>query len=252
MSVLITGAAAGLAQGIAVSLARAGHSEVAITFRPNGTSPDETLAEIRAAGADARAFPVEFFGAEDDVRDALVAAVASADPVDVLVHAVGPMTVARFAKTSADDYRDMIDGNLRSGVLAAAAVLPAMRERGFGRLVFFGMNGSHGTLPARGLSLHGAAKAGLVAFARSLALEEAASGITVNVIEPGDIRDKRVGREEARGRRAANPRGRPGSWEDIADAVRFLIAPENDYVNGAVLAVNGGLIEPYERNAPPS
>lgn len=252
MSVLITGAAAGLAQGIAVGLARAGYRDVAFTFRPNGTPPEETLAMVREAGGEPRAFPVEFFGEERNVAAALDAAVAVSHPVDALVHAVGPMTVARFAKGGPNDYCEMMDGNLRSGVLAAAAVLPGMRERGFGRLVFFGMNGSHETRPARGLSLHGAAKAGLVAFARSLALEEASRGITVNVVEPGDIRDKRVGREEARHRTAANPRGRPGSWEDIADAVRFLIAPESDYVNGAILAVNGGLTEPYERNAPPS
>ena len=252
MSVLITGAAAGLARGIAIGLARAGYPRLAITYRPGGTSPDETLAAVRAEGAEVSAFPIEFFGEEGTVAAALAAAVRESEPVVALVHAVGPMTIARFAKTRSEDYREMVDGNLRSGVLAAAAVLPGMRERGFGRLVFFGMNGSLATRPARGLSLHAAAKGGLVAFARALALEEARDGITVNVIEPGDIRDKRVDRAEARRRTASNPRGRPGSWEDIADAVRFLIAPESDFVNGAVLGVDGGLNEPYERNAPPS
>ena len=252
MSVLITGAAAGLARGIAIGLARAGYPRLAISYRPGGTSPDETLAALRAEGAEGAAFPIEFLGEELDVAAALGAAVAASQPVEALVHAVGPMTIARFAKARPEDYREMMEGNLRSAVLAAAAVLPGMRERGFGRLVFFGMNGSHATLPARGLSLHAAAKSGLVAFARSLALEEARDGITVNVIEPGDIRDKRADGAEARRRTATNPRGRPGSWEDIAGAVRFLIAPESDFVNGAVLAVSGGLIEPYERNAPSS
>ena len=233
-------------------MARSGYRRLSITFRPGGTPPDETLAMVRAAGAEVTAFPVEFLGDEESVAAALARTVAHSQPVEILIHAVGPMTIARFAKARFQDYREMTDGNLRSGVLAAAAVLPGMRERRFGRLVFFGMNGSQATRPARGLSLHAAAKAGLVAFARSLALEEGRDGITVNVIEPGDIRDKRAAREEARSQTASNPRGRPGSWEDIADAVRFLISPESDFVNGAVLAVDGGLFEPYERNAPTS
>ncbi|MDQ6826131.1 MAG: SDR family oxidoreductase, partial [Candidatus Eremiobacteraeota bacterium] len=162
---------------------------------------------------------------------------------------VGPMLIRRFSKFSLADYRAMIDGNLTSAVVIAAAVLPGMRAQKFGRLVFFGMNGSHNTLATRGLSLHAAAKAGLVAFARSLALEEARDAITVNVLELGDIREKYIDRERARQTPANNPRGRAGSWEDVADAVRFLLSDEADFINGAVLAVNGGLVEPHERSA---
>jgi NAD(P)-dependent dehydrogenase (short-subunit alcohol dehydrogenase family) len=68
----------------------------------------------------------------------------------------------------------------------------------------------------------------------------------VNVIEPGDIRDKRADRRTARERTAGNPTGHPGSWEDIADAVRFAIADDAFYLNGMVLGINGGLIEPHE------
>lgn len=142
----------------------------------------------------------------------------------------------------------MIAGNLESAVLAARAVLPAMREARFGRVVFFGANGSSQTRPTAGLSLYGAAKSAVTAFARTLAVEEAGSGITVNVIEPGDIRDKTIPRDEARSRPAGNPRGRPGSFEDVADVVRFLVAPERDFVTGAVIAVTGGLWESSERN----
>jgi NAD(P)-dependent dehydrogenase (short-subunit alcohol dehydrogenase family) len=121
-----------------------------------------------------------------------------------------------------------------------------MRARGYGRLIFFGMNGSHATLPARGMTLYGAAKAGVVAFARALALEEAKYGISVNVIEPGDIRDKAADRAAARALKASNPTEHAGSWEDIAAAVRFLLDADNGYLNGVTLGVNGGLAEPYE------
>jgi 3-oxoacyl-[acyl-carrier protein] reductase len=155
--------------------------------------------------------------------------------------------VRAFASSpAADDYRAMIDGNLGSAVAVAAAVLPGMRARKFGRLVFFGMNGSHVTQPAKLMALYGAAKAAVVAFARTLALEEAKNGITVNVIEPGDIRNKTATRAESLAIPADNPTGHAGSWEDVADAVCFAVRDDAGFFNGAVLGVNGGLVEPHE------
>src|SRR4029077_18553891 len=147
-----------------------------------GTPPDETLAAVNRRGAEAFAFACDH-AIEGATADAVRVVEEAFGGLDVLVHAVGPMLIRRFERSSLDDYRAMIDTNLRSAVEAAFAVLPPMRERGFGRLVFFGMNGSHVTLPARGLSLYAAAKAAVTSFARTLALEEAKHGITVNVVE---------------------------------------------------------------------
>jgi 3-oxoacyl-[acyl-carrier protein] reductase len=218
---------------------------VAFTYRPGGTPPDETCTAIAEHDPDVLAVANDLgsFAAAEE----LVAAVeAQRGPLDVVVHAVGPIVVRSFATSSAADYRAMIDGNLGSAVALAAAVLPGMRARGFGRLVFFGMNGAHATQPARLMSLYGAAKAAVVTFARTLALEEARNGITVNVIEPGDIRNKTATREQARLIAAGNPTGHAGSWEDIADAVRFAIGDEAGFLNGMVLGVNGGLVDPHE------
>jgi 3-oxoacyl-[acyl-carrier protein] reductase len=241
---LVTGAASGLGAGIARSLATAGY-RLAFTYRPGGTSPDETRTAIAEHDRDVLAVANDLgsFAAAEE----LVAAVeAQRGPLDVVVHAVGPIVVRSFATSSAADYRAMIDGNLGSAVALAAAVLPGMRARGFGRLVFFGMNGAHATQPARLMSLYGAAKAAVVTFARTLALEEARNGITVNVIEPGDIRNKTATREQARLIAAGNPTGHAGSWEDVADAVRFAIGDEAGFLNGMVLGVNGGLVDPHE------
>lgn len=241
---LVTGAAAGLGKGIALALARAGY-RVAFSYRPGGTAPDATLGLVRPHDPGVVAFPADHARREDAAE--LVRGVeGTRGPIDVLVHNVGPIVVKRFARSTPAEAQAMIDGNLGSAIALAFAVLPGMRERRFGRLVFFGMNGSHVTLPARGMALYGAAKAGVVTFARTLALEEAAYGISVNVIEPGDIRDKDAGRAAARAIPANNPTGHAGSWEDIADAVRFAIADENGFLNGMVLGVNGGLTEPHE------
>jgi 3-oxoacyl-[acyl-carrier protein] reductase len=241
---LVTGGAAGLAQGVCLALARTGY-RIAFTYRDGGTPPAATLALVRPFDPG-----VVAIGTDLSQHGGAALAVAQTQlargPLDVLVHAVGPIVVKPFARSDLDDYMRMIEGNLGSAVALAFAALPGMRERGFGRLVFFGMNGSHVTQPARLMSLYGAAKAAVVTFARTLALEEAKYGITVNVIEPGDIRDKLADRRTARGRTAANPTGRPGSWEDVAAAVRFAIDDDAFYLNGMVLAVNGGLVEPHE------
>jgi 3-oxoacyl-[acyl-carrier protein] reductase len=236
---LVTGAAGGIAAGIAPALARDGFACVAITYRL--TPPDATLDAIKAAGALAAAARVDFLDDVASIENALRALVDEHGPFDTLVHGVGPLVVKRFARATLDDYREAIDGNLRSAVLAARATLPAMREAGFGRVIFFGMVGSGETRPFRGFTLYGAAKSALVAFARALAVEEAANGVTVNVVAPGDIRDKSLDRTRALEKSARNPRGRPGSYEDVADTVRFLVESPRDFVTGAVIEVTGGL-----------
>ncbi len=240
---LVTGATAGLGRGVARALAAAGY-RVVITHRPGGTPPGEALALVREHDPGALSVPADF--TDPGAAAEAVAAAQARGPVEVLVHAAGPIVVKRFARNTIEEYRELLESNLGSAVALAFAVLPGMRARGFGRLVFFGMNGSHVTRPARGMALYGAAKSGLVTFARALALEEAASGISVNVIEPGDIRAKDADRATARALAANNPTGHAGSWEDVAAAVRFAIADDNGFCNGMVLGVNGGLTEPHE------
>jgi len=225
-------------------LAGAGY-RIAFTYRAEGTPPDETRTAVGVHDPEVLAIP-------NDLRDFPAALQLTRDveaargPIDIVVHGVGPIVVRPFAKCTPEDYHAMVDGNLTSAVALASAVLPGMRTRGFGRLIFFGMNGSHVTQPARNMALYGAAKAAVVAFARTLALEEARHGITANVVEPGDIRDKRATREAARAIRAVNPTEHAGSWEDVAEAVRLVVGDAAGYLNGMVLSVNGGLVEPHE------
>jgi len=241
----ITGAASGLARGVAIDLARHGY-RVAFTYRPGGTGPEATQAAVRAAGGgEAAAIAADHASPGETARSVREAADALGG-IDAYVHAVGPIVVKLFENSTPDMARAMIAGNFQSAVEGAFEALPAMRAQRYGRLVYFGMNGTHLTLPARGMSLYGAAKAAVVTFARTLALEEAIRGITVNVIEPGDIRDKSVDRAGSRAIVANNPTGHAGSWEDVAYAVRFLISEEASFINGMTIGVNGGLVEPHE------
>jgi 3-oxoacyl-[acyl-carrier protein] reductase len=247
---LVTGAARGLAAGIAAALPADGFDHVAITYRT--TLPEATLAAIESAGSRGSAARVDFLDDEPTIADALARLVSERGPFDTLVHGVGPLIVKRFERLTLDDYRETFDGNVRSAVMATRAVIAGMRAANFGRIVLFAMLGSNQTQPFRGFSFYQAAKSAVVAFARTLAIEEARHGITVNVVAPGDIRHKSLARAEALGRSAANPRGREGSYEDVADAVRFLVARNRDFVTGAVLEITGGLTQADERNEPSS
>jgi 3-oxoacyl-[acyl-carrier protein] reductase len=236
---LVTGSATGLMRGVCVSLARRGMSLVA-NYRAPRTHADETLAAIKAAGGTAIAVEADVADPDDAFR-LVAAAQAAFGSVDVLVAGAGPMIVKDTCDTSLEEYREMVDGNLGSLFSCVKAVLPQMRERRFGRIIGFGMIGSSVTMGARHLAAYAAAKAGVVAFLRSLALEEGPYGITCNAIDIGDIRDKDADRAAVLARRDyRNPTMRPGSWEDVGDAVAYLASEEASFVTGAVLDVTGG------------
>jgi 3-oxoacyl-[acyl-carrier protein] reductase len=226
-------------RGVCIALARHGYV-VAANFRPARGHANETLHVVRSAGGTIEAFPADVADPEQAAR-LVASAYEKFGNVDVLVAGAGPMIVKDTYATSVAEYREMVEGNLSSLFYCVKAVLPHMRERRFGRIIGFGMTGSESTMGARHLASYAAAKAGVVAFVRSLALEEGPHGITCNAINIGDIRDKEADRSAALQRRDyRNPTMRPGSWEDVGDAVVYLASDEASFITGAVLNVTGG------------
>ncbi|HEV2417485.1 MAG TPA: SDR family oxidoreductase, partial [Terriglobia bacterium] len=140
-----------------------------------------------------------------------------------------------------DEWKRVLDSNLMSVFYTSKAVLPAMRRQHWGRIINLGAVGAERAFGQATISAYTAAKAGVVAFSRSLALEEAKNGITVNVVNPPNIDDKELSLEEARRMHDARfPVGRPPSAEDIAAVVKFLASDSADYVTGQVISVSGG------------
>jgi 3-oxoacyl-[acyl-carrier protein] reductase len=245
---LVTGSAGGIMRGVCVSLARRGYA-IAAHYRAERGNADETLAAIRATGAACAAFGGDVStetGASDLVRSAF----QRFGRIDVLVCGVGPMIIKDLFDTTEDDFIAMVDGNLASTFHCIKAALPIMRLQSYGRIVAFGMTGSETTQGFRHLSAYVASKAGVTALVKTLALEEGPHGITCNVVCPGDIRDKEADRATSLTRREyRNPTMRPGSWEDIGDAVAYLVSDEASFVNGAVLTVSGGWQGVFEKHS---
>jgi len=239
---LVTGSAGGIMRGVCVSLARKRFAIVA-HYRPERGNADETIAAVRAMGSPCVALGVDVetsHGAAELVAGTLT----QFGRLDVLVCGV----VKDAFDMTPDEFAEMVDGNLTSAFLTIKAALTVMREQHFGRIIGFGMTGSETTQGFRHLSAYVASKSGLTAFLKTLALEEGPHGITCNVINPGDIRDKEADRATAAQRREyRNPMMRPGSWEDIGEAAAFLASDEASFINGAVLTVSGGWQGFFER-----
>jgi len=166
-------------------------------------------------------------------------------PVDVLVNNAGITRDGVLHKMARERWEDVIDVDLSGCFNMCHAVVPGMRERGYGRIVnVSSVNGLSGQF---GQTNYSAAKAGVIGFTKALAMESAARGITVNAIAPGytatpmvkamsqEVLDKIV---------ASVPVGRLGKPEEIARGVLFLVAEDAGFITGATLSINGGKYMP--------
>jgi NAD(P)-dependent dehydrogenase (short-subunit alcohol dehydrogenase family) len=184
-----------------------------------------------------------------DVADATAARAALAEAAarhapTRLVNNVGMVRPAPLEETSIEDLAAVMDVNLRSAVLAAQALLPAMRDAGFGRIVNIA---SRAALGKELRTAYAASKAGLIGLTRTWALELASQGITVNAIGPGPIATdlfRRANPDNSPRTRAiidGVPVKRLGTPEDVAHAASFFLDDRAGFVTGQVVYVCGGL-----------
>ncbi|UCI31987.1 SDR family NAD(P)-dependent oxidoreductase [Mesorhizobium sp. B4-1-4] len=144
------------------------------------------------------------------------------------------------------DWHEVLAINLTGALVCCQCVLPAMAERRYGRIVFIGSLAGR-TMPRIAGAAYSVSKSGLVGIARSIVSEYSQFGITANTITPGRIVTEMTGPTDTLVNKeslARIPIGRLGRAEDIARAVAFLVAPDADFLNGAVLDINGGEFTP--------
>ena len=237
---LVTGASRGIGAAIADTLAALGATVV-------GTATTEAGAE--AIGQ--RLAPLGGHGRKLDVAsgaevEALIDAVAKEfGAIGILVNNAGITRDSLLMRMKDEDWQAILDTNLSSVFRTSKAVMRGMMKARKGRIInIASVTGVTGNV---GQTNYAAAKAGIIAFSKSMAKEVGSRGITVNVVAPGfiDTDMTRVMPESAKqGLIGQIALGRLGDAQDIADAVAFLAGPNAGYITGETLHVNGGMYMP--------
>jgi NAD(P)-dependent dehydrogenase (short-subunit alcohol dehydrogenase family) len=238
---LVTGASSGIGAATAQALARDGAAVVVNHFgQPDAAA--SVVERIRTAGGTAEAVDCDV---RDDaaVRAMVDAARAAFGPVDVLVNNAGVISRATCAELAEREWDRVLDTNLKGAFLCCKHVLPEMISRGYGKIINVS---SDLAFVGEALLVHYcAAKGGLNAMSRALAMEVIGHGVNVNVVAPGMTETPMLAANRVTynpARMSSIPAGRWGRPDEIAAAICFLASADADYFVGAVLSPNGGIV----------
>jgi len=229
---LVTGAAQGIGQAIALALAERGATVIATDLKP----PKETVHKI---GASAHAFQLDVTQ-EDDWRSLLLKSREVGD-VDIVVNNAGYFPNRPIDELDLATWRKTITTNLDSHFLSAKFFLPSMRNKKWGRFVGISSNMVGLTIP--GMSHYIASKMGIIGFMRGLANDVASDGITANAVLPGLTNTSATAAQSEEMKRATWEQQaikRLGEPEDVSGAILFLTSDDAAFITGQAVVVDGG------------
>jgi 3-hydroxybutyrate dehydrogenase len=247
VTVLVTGAASGIGAALARALAAAGHHVVVSDVR--GEEAGAVAARLQAAGGSGEAVAL------DVTADASVAAAVAAlsRPVDVLINNAGLQHVAPLEAFPMSRWDHLVQVMLVGVARVTRALLPGMRQRGFGRIINIGS--IHSLVGSPGKSAYVAAKHGLLGLSQAIALETADTDVTINTICPSYVQTPLVDRQIADQARlrgipeaavvdqvmlAPMPKGVFVSCEELAGIAAFLMSAAARNITGQTIVVDGG------------
>jgi acetoacetyl-CoA reductase len=236
---IVTGGSRGIGSAISKELAKQG-VKIVLNYNSNSEAAEKMVAEIRELGSDAYAVQADVSIAAD--AEKLVSeAVNHFGRLDILVNNAGITRDSTFKKLSLEDWNKVIDVNLSSVYNTTSVALPHLLDSDAGRVV--NISSIIGQAGGFGQTNYAAAKAGMIGFTKSLALETAKTNLTVNAICPGFIGTEMVQaipEKILEGIVAKVPKKRLGTPEEIGKGVVFL-CKDGAYITGQQLNINGGL-----------
>jgi 3-oxoacyl-[acyl-carrier protein] reductase len=237
---LVTGSARGIGAASAIALADDGWP-VAVNYRSDAEGAEAIVEQIREGGGRATAVAGDI-SSEDGVESVFEAAEAVLGTVLVLVNNAGVRADGLAPQLDGDAWSSVIDTNLSAPFHTTRRALRPMLRARFGRII--NVASIVGMRANAGQSNYAASKAGLIGMTKTVAVEVARRGITVNAVAPGLVETKLTeGIGDGNGNALADaiPARRPGTAEEVAACVRFLASEQASYVTGSVLTVDGGL-----------
>jgi NAD(P)-dependent dehydrogenase (short-subunit alcohol dehydrogenase family) len=237
---VITGASKGIGKAIAVAIAAEG-AQVALVSRDR-SQLDSAAAEIGAAGGEAAVFPADITS-EEQVRGVERDVLARFGQVNILVNNAGVNVRKPVEEFTLADWRYVMDTNVTGAFLMCRSFVPAMKGRGYGRILNLTSMMAHVSLPLR--VAYSTSKSALLGMTRALALELASESITVNGISPGPIAtemNRPLIENPELGAQLLNnvPLGRWGKVEEIGALAVFLCSEEGAFVTGTDILMDGG------------
>jgi NAD(P)-dependent dehydrogenase (short-subunit alcohol dehydrogenase family) len=238
-SALVTGGTSGIGRAAALALAGLG-AHVVLSGRDEDRG-NQVVKEIGAAGGQGLFLPADLRD-EASARSLADLATQRVGHVDVLVNNAGIFPFMATEQTSEVDFDSAYALNVKVPYFLVARLAPDMARRGHGSII--NVTTMVAEFGAAGMGLYGSTKAALVLLTKSWAAEYGPHGVRVNAVSPGPTRTEGT---ESMGDAldqlaAAGPAGRPGSAEEIADAIVFLASGRASFVHGAILPVDGGRI----------
>jgi 3-oxoacyl-[acyl-carrier protein] reductase len=239
---LVTGAGRGIGRATAIRLASDG-ARIAINFKGNTAAAEETKRAVEAAGSQGGLIQGDVSVDADAERVVKEALAFGGGRLDILVNNAGITRDNLLVRMSAEEWDAVLDLNLRGAFLITKAAMRPMMKQRAGRIV--NVSSIAGVMGNAGQANYSAAKAGLIAFTKTVAREMASRNITANAVAPGfvptdltsivpkDVQDAML---------KQIPLARFGTAEDVANAIAFLASDEASYITGHVLVVDGGMV----------
>ena len=233
---LVTGGSRGIGRAIGEALARQG-AHVVLGYASGEAAALAAVEAITAAGGKAEAARIDVSNGPEAER--LIAEIAKRlGRLDVLVANAGIAVDNLLLRLEEDEFDRVLSVNLKGAVASARAAVKVMMRARTGRIVF--ISSVVGEMGNPGQTAYSASKAALLGVTKSIAREYASRRITVNAVTPGVI-DTDMTTDVADDLKKAVPAGRVGRPDEVAAAIAFLVSEDAAYVNGATLAVDGGL-----------